>query len=326
MTSVRWGVLSTAGIGMRKVTPAIQRAGNCEVVAIASRDASAAESAAAELGIASFYGSYEALLAADDVDAVYIPLPNDMHAEWTIKAAASGKHVLCEKPLAMSAAQAAEMVDACETAGVKLMEAFMYRHHPSWVEAVRLVADGAVGRPQAVQTWFSYHNDDAANIRNRLEHGGGALMDIGCYCINLSRLLFGAEPDVVESIVRRDPVMGVDVVTSVILAFPDGGQSAFTCSIRAEDYQRVYIFGTQGRIEIEIPFNIPPDRPTRVFVSAGGDPPVAPSTETVTFPPADAYAIEAEKFAQAILDGAEVPVSPMDAVANMRVIDRILEG
>ena len=324
MKTLRWGIMSTARIGMDKVTPAIQKAAGCEVVAIASRDEQQAVAAAAELGIPTAYGGYEALLAADDVDAVYIPLPNDMHAEWTTRAAAAGKHVLCEKPLAMTAAQAEEMVQACEEAGVKLAEAFMYRHHPSWVEAVRLVREGSIGELQAVQSWFSYYNDDPSNIRNRVEHGGGATMDIGCYNINLSRLLFGAEPTTIKAAVRRDPVMGIDITTSAVLEFPGGGQSTFTCSIRSEGYQRAHIFGTEGRIEIEIPFNIPPDRETRIFVTAGGDPPVAPATETMVFAPEDQYTIQAELFARAVLDDTDPVVPAADAVANMRVIEAIL--
>ena len=194
VTKVRWGVLSTADIGMTKVTPAIQAAENCEVVAIASRDQMRAAAAATELDIPKAYGTYEELLAADDVDAVYIPLPNDMHAEWTMKAAAAGKHVLCEKPLALDATEAEEMARFCKNAGVKLGEAFMYRHHPTWVEAVRLVRNGAIGELHGVQSWFSYYNDDPENIRNRTENGGGAIMDIGCYNINASRMLFDAEP------------------------------------------------------------------------------------------------------------------------------------
>ena len=293
MNNLRWGILSTADIGITKVIPAIQRAEHCEVVAIASRTLDRAAAAAARLGIPTAYGSYEELLAAGDVDAVYIPLPNDGHAEWTIKAAGAGKHVLCEKPLALSSAQAEEMARACAAAGVKLGEAFMYRHHSAWVETVRLVRTGAIGRLQAVQSFFSYYNDDPADIRNRVERGGGATMDIGCYCINLSRMLFGAEPSRIEAAVRRDPEMGVDIVASALLEFPGGGQSAFTCSIRAEPYQRVHSFGTSGRIEVEIPFNIPPDRETRVLLTSGGDPPVAPATEARTFPPADQYSIQA---------------------------------
>jgi predicted dehydrogenase len=324
MSSLRWGILSTADIGMTKVIPAIQRAERCEVVAIASRRLDRAAAAAARLGIPRAYGSYQELLASDEVDAVYIPLPNDAHAEWTIRAAEAGKHVLCEKPLAMSAAQAEEMAGACAAAGVKLAEAFMYRHHPSWVETVRLVRSGAIGQLQAVQSFFSYYNDDPANIRNRVEHGGGAIMDIGCYCISLSRLLFAAEPIGIKASVRRDPQMGIDVVSSAILEFPDGGQSAFTCSIRAEPDQRAHLYGTSGRIDVEIPFNIPPDRETRIFVTAGGDPPAAPATVTRLFAPADQYQIQASLFARAVLDDTEVAVPVADAVANLKVIEAIL--
>jgi predicted dehydrogenase len=309
---------------MKKVTPAIQRASNSFVAAIASRNAGSAMEAAAELGIPTAYDSYEALLADETIDAVYIPLPNDLHAEWTIRAAEAGKHVLCEKPLAMSSTQATEMVDACADAGVLLQEAFMYRHHPSWVEAVRLVRSGAIGTVQAVSAAFSYYNDDSSNIRNRVENGGGAVMDIGCYPINVARLIFESEPDGVASVVRRDPRMGIDIVTSAVLGFPGGGQASFTCSTRAEDYQRVHILGTDGRIEIEIPFNIPPDRETRILVTSGGQPPTDPDTERIVFPPKDQYTVQAELFAEAVLSGGPVPVPPADAVANMKVIEAVL--
>jgi predicted dehydrogenase len=324
MTTLRWGILSTADIGMRKVIPAIQRAADCEVVAIASRDGARARAAADELGIPVAHASYEALLAADDVDAIYVPLPNDLHAPWTIAAVAAGKHVLCEKPLGMDAAEARSMAAAADAAGVKLAEAFMYRHHPTWVDAVRLVREGAIGELRAVQSWFSYFNDDPANIRNRPEHGGGALMDIGCYCINLSRWLFDAEPVDVQAIVRRDPVMGVDAVASALLGFEGGGQASFTCSMRAEPDQRVHIVGDRGRIDIEIPFNIPPDLETRIRVTAGGDPPVAPATDVRTYAASNAYTLQAEAFARAVLDDTDVPVPVEDAIANQAVIDAIL--
>jgi predicted dehydrogenase len=294
-------------------------------VAIASRDAGQARRVADELRIPRAHGSYEALLADTEVDAVYIPLPNHLHMEWTMAAARAGKHVLCEKPLALTAADAQRMVDACGAAGVRLMEAFMYRLHPSWVAVRELVDSGRIGRLQAVQSWFSYFNDDPSNIRNIREFGGGALMDVGCYSVNLSRMLFGGEPTRVQSSVTRDPASGVDVLTSAILEFGDG-TATFTCSTRAEDDQRVDIYGTTGRISIEIPFNIPPDRPTRVHVIAGGDPPVAPDTETLTFATADPYGVEAQRFAEAILDGLPTPTPPQDAVANMRVIERIFEA
>jgi predicted dehydrogenase len=322
MTKVRWGVLSTADIALGKVIPGMRRSQRCEVLAIASRDAERARRVAASHAIPRAHGSYEALLADPDVDAVYIPLPNHLHAQWTIAAARAGKHVLCEKPLALTAADAQEMAVACEAAGVLLMEAFMYRHHPSWVAVRELVASGRLGRLRAVDSWFSYSNEDPANIRNIAEAGGGALYDIGCYSVNLSRMLFGAEPIRVASAVVRDPALGVDVLTSGILEFADGVAS-FTCSTRAEPDQRVHIYGSDGRVSIDIPFNIPPHLPTWVSVVAGGDPPVAPATERLSFPAADPYGVEADAFAAAILDGTPVPVPPSDAVANLRVIERL---
>ena len=322
MVELRWGILSTADIAATKVIPGIQRAARCEVVAIGSRDVDRARRLADRLGIPKAHGSYEALLADPDVDAVYIPLPNHLHAEWTIAAARAGKHVLCEKPLALTAAQAQDMVDACRDAGVLLMEAFMYRQHPSWITARELVESGRIGRLQAVDSWFSYFNDDPRNIRNIAEAGGGALYDIGCYSVNLSRMLFASEPTRVQATITRDPVLGVDTVTSAVLGF-EGGVATFTCSTRAEPDQRVDIYGTGGRISIEIPFNIPPDRPTRISLTAGGDPPVAPATETIVFDVADPYACEADRFADAVLDGSALPVEPEDAVANLRVIEAV---
>ena len=322
MSRLRFGILSTADIARKKVIPGMRTAPNVDVVAIASRDAAVAERVARELDIPRAHGSYEALLADPDVDAVYIPLPNHLHLEWTIAAAEAGKHVLCEKPLALTADDAQRMLDACEASGVRLMEAFMYRLHPTWLAVRELVESGRIGRLQAVQSWFSYYNDDAANIRNILEYGGGALMDIGCYPVNLSRMLFGGEPTRVQAAVRRDEATGVDVLTSAILDFK-GGHATFTCAIRSETDQRVEIYGSDGRISVGIPFNIPPDRPTRVSVIAGGDPPVAPATEVMTFDTADPYGAETERFAAAILAGEPTPTPPADAVANMRVIEQI---
>lgn len=322
---LRWGVLSTAKIGIEKVIPATVAAARCEVVAIASRDLGRAESAASGLGIARAFGSYEDLLADPDVDAVYNPLPNHLHAEWTIAAARAGKHVLCEKPLATNAAEAEGMIRVCEAEGVLLMEAFMYRLHPTW-EAVReLLASDRIGELKTVQSWFSYFNDDPNDIRNQLDAAGGALYDIGCYCVNLSRMLFGAEPIRVQGTVTRDPATGVDTLTSGVLDF-DNGIASFTCSTRAEPDQRVHIYGTEGRISLEIPFNIPWDRPTRVFVTAGGDPPVRPETEVLTFDPANEYSIQAERFAAAALEGGPVPIPPSDAVANLRVIEELFRA
>jgi len=325
MDALRWGILSTADIARRKVVPGMRKARRCDIVAIASREAGRAETVAAELDIPRAHASYEALLADPEVDAVYIPLPNHLHAQWSIAAVRAGKHVMCEKPLALTADDAQRMIDVASAEGVTLMEAFMYRLHPSWQAVAELVASGEIGRLVSVQSWFSYFNDDATNIRNIREVGGGALFDIGCYSVNLSRLLFDAEPRHVSAALVRDPATGVDVLTSAILTF-DSGIATFTCSTRAEDDQRVHIYGTTGRISIGIPFNIPPDRPTEVSVSAGGDPPVAPDTRVLTFEVADPYTVEAERFAAAVLDGQPAPVPPEDAVANLRVIERIFEA
>jgi predicted dehydrogenase len=325
MTKLRVGILSTADIARKKVIPGMRTAPRVEVVAIASRDADQARRVADDLGIPRAHGTYEALLADPEVDAVYIPLPNHLHLDWTIAAARAGKHVLCEKPLALTAADAERMVEACRVEGVRLMEAFMYRLHPSWVAVRELVAAGRIGRLRAIQSWFSYFNDDPTNIRNIRAFGGGALMDVGCYSVNLSRMLFGGEPTRVEASITRDPAGGVDILTSALLEFGDG-VATFTCSTRAEDDQRVHVYGTDGRISIGIPFNIPPDRPTHVYVTAGGDPPVAPNTETLTFETADPYGVEAQRFAEAILDGGPTPTPPEDAVANMQVIERIVEA
>lgn len=322
MPKVRWGILSTANIGRELVIPAIQQADRCEVIAIASRSIDAAQGVAAELGIDRAYGSYGQLLHDPDIDAVYIPLPNHMHAEWAIASAKAGKHVLCEKPISLSAAEAETMIAAAADADVILREAFMYRFHPSWTMARTLLEEGRIGSLTSIDSWFSYFNDDAGNIRNILEYGGGALMDIGCYSIHLSRMLMGSEPTGIKASVQRDPDSGVDTYTSAILEF--GSRVAtFGCSTRVEPDQRVDLYGTRGRISIEIPFNIPSDRPTRLTVTAGGDPPVAPKTETIEFDPVNQYTLQAEAFVAAVLDGEALPDSGLDAADNIRVIDRV---
>jgi predicted dehydrogenase len=320
---VRWGVLGCAAIAVEKVIPAMLRSELSAVRAIASRDASRAATAAAELGIQRHYGSYQELLDDSDIEAVYIPLPNHLHALWTLRAAAAGKHVLCEKPLAMTSIEAQEMVDGCRSAGVALMEAFMYRMHPLWLRTRELVQDGAIGQLETIQAFFSYRNLDPRDIRNVAEFGGGALMDIGCYPINVARMMFDAEPSGVAAMVRRDPRFGTDVLTSAILDF-GGRQATFTCSTQLEDDQRVHLIGTEGRLLVEIPFNIPPDRPTRIIRAAGGEPPVEPGIETIEVAGADQYGVQCDAFSAAIRAGTPVPTPPADAVANMVVIERIL--
>jgi predicted dehydrogenase len=320
---VRWGVLGCAAIAVYKVIPAMQRSERCDVVAIASRDAGRAAETAAHLGIARSHGSYEELLADDEVEVVYIPLPNHLHAEWTKRAAAAGKHVLCEKPLGLGVAEVVAMIEACRVAGVLLMEAFMYRLHPSWQRTHALVAEGAIGELRAIQARFAYHNVDPANIRNVADYGGGAVLDIGCYPINVARWFFAGEPTEVKALVRRDPTFGTDALTSALLDF-DGRQAAFTCSTQLEPDQRVHLLGSTGRLEVEIPFNIPPDRRTRVMLTSGGDPPVAPEVTVVELPPCDQYTVMADGFSRSVREGVPVPTPPEDAIGNMTVIEQIL--
>jgi predicted dehydrogenase len=320
---VRWGVLGSARIALTKVIPGMQGAPNCDVMAIASRDADRAASAAAQVGVERSYGSYEDLLADPDIEAVYIPLPNHLHAEWTIKAAEAGKHVLCEKPLALTVAEAETMVGACRDAGVLLMEAFMYRLHPSWQRVRELVGSGRIGELRAIQGFFSYINVDPANIRNIPEYGGGALMDIGCYPINVARMMFGSEPTGVQAAVHRDPRFGIDDLTSAVLDF-DGRQATFTCSTQLEPDQRMHLLGTEGRLLVEVPFNIPPDHPTRLIVTSGGNPPVDPANEIIEIPASDQYGHQGEAFSAAVRGEAPLPTPPDDAIANMAVIEQVL--
>lgn len=319
---VRWGVIGTADIALKKVIPAMQGSELSRVDAIASRTGERAAEAARQLGLPKSYGSYEELLNDSELEAVYIPLPNHLHVDWAVAAARAGKHVLCEKPLAMTSEDVDRMIEVCSETGAKLMEAFMYRLHPMWVETRRLVDDGAIGDVLLVQAVFSYYNDDPADIRNIVETGGGALYDIGCYPINVARMLFRSEPTGVKARIRRDPLFGTDIMTSALLDF-DGRHASFTCSTRLEDDQRVSIHGTEGRLEIEIPFNIPPDRPTRILQYAGGEPPVAPGVHSHEIPQANQYGLQADAFSRAIRLDTPVPTPPEDARGNLEVIERI---
>ena len=321
---VRWGVLSTAAIGVKKVIPGMQKGEWSEVTAIASRDPRKAEEAARTLGIARAYGSYEELLADPQIEAIYNPLPNQLHVPWSIKAAEAGKHVLCEKPLSLTVAEAKTLIAVRDRTKVKIGEAFMVRTHPQWLRARDLITSGRIGRLRSVIGFFSYFNRDAANIRNIPEYGGGALMDIGCYPITTSRFMFGEEPNRVQALVERDPEMKIDRLTSAILDFPSG-QAIFTCSTQLVPYQRMHFLGTKGRIEIEIPFNAPPDRPCRIFIDDGSNL-FGSNIVTETFPICDQYTIQGDVFSRAVREDSEVPVSLEDAVKNMAVIEAVFRS
>ena len=321
---IRWGVLSTANIGLKKVIPAMQRGQFSTVSAIASRDLAHARKAADSLHIPKAYGCYEELLADPEIDAIYNPLPNQLHIPWTIRAAEAGKHVLCEKPLGMNADEARTLLDVRARTGVKIGEAFMIRSAPQWLRLRALLSEGRIGQLRSVTAVFSYFNTDPANIRNKVETGGGALFDIGCYCIQSARYGFQQEPTRVVSLIDRDPEMKTDRLTSAILDFP-GGHAIFTCSTQLVPYQRVHFLGTKGRIELEIPFNMPNDRPTRLFIDDGSDVTGA-NIVTETFPTCDQYTLQGDAFSRAILDNTEVPVPLEDAIANMSVIDAIFRS
>lgn len=319
MQKLKWGILSTAAIGLKKVIPGIRKSAQNDIIAIASRNTEKAERAAGSLNISKAYDSYEKLLADPEIDAVYIPLPNHLHFPWTLKAIEAGKHVLCEKPMTLNASEAQQIHDVLnDHPEIKVMEAFMYRFHPQWIKTKELVKAGSIGKLYSINSVFSYFNDDPSNIRNKAEMGGGALMDIGCYAISLSRFLFEQEPHSIHSAMEFDDQFGVDVLTTGLLGFDDG-LSTFMCSTRLHRYQRVQVFGTEGRIEIEIPFNAPPDKSTRIWLETDA------RREEIRFPICDQYTLQAEAFAQAIFKNCEVPIPLSDTIANMKVIDQIHE-
>lgn len=321
---VRWGVLGAANIALKKVIPGMQRAKRCEIVAIASRNQERAEQAAQQLGIPRAYGTYEELLADTSIEAIYNPLPSHLHVPWSIKAAEAGKHVLCEKPIAMSAAEAAQLIRVRDRSGVKIGEAFMVRTHPQWLRAQAIVQSGEIGELRSTLSVFSYFNADPKNIRNMRDIGGGALMDIGCYPITMSRWLFGREPRRCVSLVERDPQMGTDRLTSVILDFAPG-QAVFTCATQLVPFQTMQVLGTRGRIDLEIPYNIPPDRPSRIFIDNGSQL-AGRAARIEEFPTCDSYTAQGDAFSQAIQEGGEVPVPLEDAMANMAVIDAVFHS
>jgi len=317
---VSWGVLSTARIGLDKVIPAMQKGKYSAVSAIASRQIKKAQKTAQELGIPKAYGSYEELLADKEIDAVYIPLPNHLHVEWTIKSLKAGKHVLCEKPLGLNFKEVVYLKkQARNFPNLKVMEAFMYRHHPQWRKVKRLISEGAIGQLRNVHSMFSYYNDNPEDIRNQAKIGGGGLLDIGCYCISVSRFIFNNEPDKVCGSIEYDPKLKIDRLSSGVLRF-DNGTSTFTCSTQLTNHQRVQIFGSKGRIEIETPFTPLPNKPSKIILHKGE------KTIEIVFKACDQYTIQGDLFSQAILNDTNAPTPLEDGVANMKVIDGIIKS
>jgi predicted dehydrogenase len=321
---VRWGVLGASNFALRVSLPGMKRGPLTELRALASRDLGKARQAAQSLGIPRAYGSYEELLADPEIEAIYNPLPNHLHVEWTARAARAGKHVLCEKPIALDAKEAETLLGVQKETGKLISEAFMIRNHPQWRQAKEWVASGRIGELVSVQTAFSYFNRDAANIRNKKDVGGGALYDIGCYAVNTSRYLFGREPVRAMAIFERDPEFGTDRLVSGVLDF-GGAHLTFTCSTQAVFYQRLNAFGTKGRIEIEIPFNAPADQPCKIFLDDGSTL-NGSSAAVTTLPVVDQYHLQSEAFSRAIRAGSPIENSIEVAVGNMRVIDALFRS
>jgi predicted dehydrogenase len=299
--------------------------GKCsEIVAIGSRNFERATEAAKSLGIPKAYGSYEEVLEDPEIDAIYNPLPNHLHVPWSIRAAEAGKHVLCEKPIALSVDECRALIAARDRTGVKIGEAFMVRTHPQWLRARELVRSGEIGALTAIIGAFSFFNRDPVNIRNVAEFGGGSLMDIGCYPIQISRFLFETEPISVAALIERDPQYRIDRLTSAVLGF-SSGQCVFTCSMQLVHYQRIQILGTKGRIEVEVPLNPSPDRKTRLLVDSGADL-WGGGIRVEEQPACNQFTIQGDLFSRAILGDGDVPTPLEDSIANMAVIEAVFES
>jgi len=316
--TIRWGVISTANIGRKRVIPAIQQSRNGTVAAVASRSLESAQAFAAEMDIPTAYGSYDDLLADPNIDAIYNPLPNHLHAEWSIKAAEAGKPTLCEKPLAVTADEAQGIVDAFKERGILFAEAFMYRFHPRTERVKQLVDEGALGDVRLIRAAFSFQIGDEDNVRlYGPEQGGGSLMDVGCYCINLMRHVTGEEPERVSA----SAVFGdtqVDEWLVGTLAFPSGALGVLDCGFRSLDRHTYEIRGSEGTLIVDEAFGTPPDASTTIKLWQGE------AYQEISFGPANHYVLMAEDFADAILEGRPPRFDAQDAVENMRVIDRML--
>lgn len=317
MQKLRWGVLSTANIGRTKVIPAIQTSLSGEVVAIASRTQASADKAAKELGIKHAYASYEELLADPNIDAIYNPLPNHLHVPWSIKAIEAGKHVLCEKPLGLNSEDVEKLIRVAQQhPHLKVMEAFMYRFHPQWQTAKELVRTGVLGQVRSIHSHFAYNSQELENIRNIPEWGGGALMDIGCYCISLARFIYDEEPLRVIGQITPHAGFDVDCFVSGILEFADGN-ATFTASTKSEAEQYVEIHGEQGSILIPLPFNPIADTITHIILKRDG------VAQEIVQTPSDHYRNMADAYTESIISNTAIPTPLRDALANMKIIDAI---
>jgi len=320
MRKIRWGVLSTARIGLQKVLPAMQQGKHCELIAMASRNVESAKQAAAQLGIPKVYGSYEELLNDPEIEAIYNPLPNHLHVPWTIKAIEAGKHVLCEKPIATSVSELQQLLNVAKAhPQIKVMEAFMYRRHPQWLKARELAQSGRIGEVRTLHSFISFFNNDAKNVRNKPEMGGGTLFDVGCYSVSIPRFIFGAEPKRVCAQMDIDPNFHIDRTISGILDFGPR-TSSFTCSMQLARHQNATIFGTEGKIEIELPLNPLPERPAKIVLHNGN------GAQEILSDSCNQFTLQGDAFSLAIINDAPVAVPLADSLANMKVIEALFES
>ena len=315
----RWGILSAAGIARKRFVPGIQFGSEGMAAAVAARDIERAREFASEFGIPRAYGSYEELLADPEIDGVYIGLPNLLHTEWTIKAAAAGKHVLCEKPLSRRLADVEQMTAACKAAGVLLMEAFMYRHHPQHARVRELLAQGAIGEPAFVRASFAFAMPPARravpDVRVNASLDGGAFMDVGCYALNAARFLFDAEPIEVTALQRKDPEMHVDTSFAALARFPGDRLALMDGSFDANGPSRYEISGFGGSILVEKAFQ--PERlPSDITIVRGND------RQTEQIAGTDQYGVEADHFVRSVRAG-KLLAPAEDGVAQARALEAL---
>ncbi|MDB6179295.1 Gfo/Idh/MocA family oxidoreductase [Paracoccus sp. Z330] len=322
MKNLSWGILGTAGIARKAMLPALREANGCCLTAVASRDIVRAEAMAGDFGIPRAYGSYEALLADPEIDVIYNPLPNHLHVPLTMQALAAGKHVLCEKPLALTLADAHKVTAAAKSAGRVVAEAFMTRHHPQWLRAHELLRAGRIGRLTGVQALFSYCNDDPANVRNQKDIGGGGLYDVGCYAVDTARFFFGAEPEAVSCTIDLDPDFGTDRLTTGAAHFPGGGQLSFTVSTQSALVQQLTLLGTEGYLVFDAPFNCPADHAARLTIDSGADL-LGSGRELLTCTPADQYRLQAESFVREVQQNRTAPATTGDILGNAAVLEAL---
>ena len=320
MSKVKWGILSTARIGLEKVVPAIQKGQFSEVIAIGSREKALAEKYAEDLGIPRAYGSYNEVLNDPEVQAIYIPLPNHLHVEWSLNSMEAGKHVLCEKPIARNRTEMEILLEVSEKyPDLKVMEAFMYRFHPQWLTTKDLILKGEIGELRHIQSFFFYDNRDPSDIRNIAAYGGGGLLDIGCYCVSLARFLFGTEPERAMGCLEYDPLFKIDRMASGILEFPNG-TATFTCGTQANPFQHATILGTEGRIEMDLPINPPLDKPYEILIECSSN------CREIVFDVTNQFTLQFDRFSEAVIQDMVVPIPLEDAYNNIKVIDGIIES